>query len=232
MLLPLLVAVGAASVAWTVAPGGHACAVTGAGRSVPLGLHDTASASTAVASVLRAGGSPEELRDAARATLPGVGADDLRLVVDALTGRREAALSCGYDVPEVARERLGSSGLTPRAQRALDRLEAELGEQSLGGFAPGGVRTGHIPGSAHYDGRAIDIFFRPITEQNQRAGWTVAHWAVAHAAGLDVATVIYDRRIWTAQTGQWRTYHHPGGPTDNPILLHLDHVHVDVLAGS
>jgi hypothetical protein len=29
----------------------------------------------------------------------------------------------------------------------------------------------------------------------------------------------------------WRDYTYPDGPTDNPVLLHEDHVHVDVERG-
>jgi hypothetical protein len=56
---------------------------------------------------------------------------------------------------------------------------------------------------------------------------------VAHAEQLSVATVIFDRSIWSAHrsVSGWRDYEHPGGPTDNPILLHEDHVHVDVVEG-
>ena len=66
------------------------------------------------------------------------------------------------------------------------------------------------------------------------AGWSLAHWAVANADRLDVATVIYRDQIWTAQRSEegWRAYEPPGGPTDNLTLRHMDHVHVDVLAGS
>lgn len=49
----------------------------------------------------------------------------------------------------------------------------------------------------------------------------VANWLVANAARLKVATVIFNRRIWTAGTGAWRAY---GGA--HP---HDDHVHVDFL---
>jgi hypothetical protein len=112
-------------------------------------------------------------------------------------------------------------------------MRAVYGKQILGGFAPDGVDSGHIEGSAHYEGRALDVFFRPVTAENQRLGWQQAMWAVAHAERLDLATVIFDRRIWTARRSLqgWRDYRHPSGATDNPVLLHEDHVHVDVVEG-
>jgi hypothetical protein len=95
------------------------------------------------------------------------------------------------------------------------------------------VGTGHISGSAHYDGRAIDVFFRPVDAQSKRSGWAVAHWLVAHADRLGIATVIYDARIWTSRRSSqgWRDYTHPSGDTSNDVLMHRDHVHVDVVRG-
>jgi hypothetical protein len=46
-------------------------------------------------------------------------------------------------------------------------------------LALGGVSRGHRAAPTHYDGRAIDIFFRLVTEENQREGWILAHWLVA-----------------------------------------------------
>jgi hypothetical protein len=110
-------------------------------------------------------------------------------------------------------------------------MAAVFGEQSLGGFAPGGVGQGHGADSTHYDGRAIDIFFRPVTEENRRQGWLLAHWLVAHAKDLDIQYVIFDDRFWSAHLprAQWHDYEAPDPA--NEILRHLDHVHVDVLGG-
>jgi hypothetical protein len=160
---------------------------------------------------------------------------DSLAVARALLGQRGPALTCvlpvnGDDLPV---ESAGALGLTQRAEMLRTALREVFGRQSLGGFAPGGVTTGHIEGSAHYEGRAIDVFFRPITPETTRAGWATAMWAVAHAERLDLATVIFDRQIWTSSRSLqgWRDYHYPGGATDNPVLLHEDHVHLDVEHG-
>jgi hypothetical protein len=74
--------------------------------------------------------------------------------------RHPVALTCSAPRPEELRAR--GSGRPDAARRAAaDRDRAVFGRQSLGGFAPGGVRSGHVEGSAHYEGRAIDVFFRP-----------------------------------------------------------------------
>jgi hypothetical protein len=99
------------------------------------------------------------------------------------------------------------------------------------------VRTGHIAGSAHYDGRAVDVFFRPVNEANQRRGWALAQYLVAHADRLGLDHVIFDGRIWSRGRSEqgWREYDAPGDASDSPetraILEHRDHVHVDVVEG-
>jgi hypothetical protein len=161
---------------------------------------------------------------------------DSLAVARALLGHSGPALTCVLAVTAgngLATEQAGRLGLTPRAEALRSALREVFGRQSLGGFAPGGVTTGHIEGSAHYEGRAIDVFFRPITAESTLAGWQTALWAVAHAERLHLATVIFDRKIWTATRSLqgWRDYRYPGGATDNPVLLHEDHVHLDVEPG-
>jgi hypothetical protein len=153
-----------------------------------------------------------------------------RALASALMGYSDAAFTCSVRPASPAKEKLGRSGLTPRAHAAMNAVEKAFGDQSVGGFAPGGVNSGHMNGSAHYTGRAVDVFYRPITKDNTRTGWATAHWLVANAERLNIATVIYDGRIWTARrSGQgWRTYTPPGGKTANPTLMHRDHVHLDV----
>lgn len=157
-------------------------------------------------------------------------------VARALTGVQGDALACALPLvggAELAVEAPNGRGLTPRADAVRVETRQVFGKQSLGGFSPDGVDSGHIEGSAHYDGRAVDVFFRPITEAGTREGWQQSMWLVANAGRLSIATVIFDRRIWTAARSVqgWRDYEHPNGPTDSPVLLHEDHVHVDVERG-
>ncbi|MFN0282962.1 MAG: hypothetical protein ACKVZ6_13465 [Kineosporiaceae bacterium] len=159
-------------------------------------------------------------------------------VVEALR-TRDGALTCRLPRDRrAARDGLtgqdeGAGGLTPRADGVRRAMLAAGGDLPLGGFEPGGVTTGHMPGSAHYEGRAIDAFFRPVGIATARHGWLLAHWLVAHAGDLDVQTVIFDDRIWSASLASsgWRPYVPPGSPTTDAVRRHLDHVHVDVVAG-
>jgi hypothetical protein len=93
-----------------------------------------------------------------------------------------------------------------------------------------------MKGSAHYEGRAIDIFFRPIDSDERRRGWAVAQYLVANANRLHIAHVIFDKQIWSAgslSSDGWRDFT-PPGLTGNEsaatlaVLEHRDHVHVDV----
>ena len=148
---------------------------------------------------------------------------------------RPEALTCSLPIPRgLPAQDLTDTGLTPRAQRVFDEVTDTFGRIPYGGFAPGGVSTGHGPTSKHYSGLAVDFFFRPYTDPAQnRLGWTIAHWLVAHADELDIEVVIYDDRIWSTNRSPqgWRPYSHPQGMTD-PINRHLDHIHVDVYRGS
>ncbi|MEI7057629.1 hypothetical protein WBG06_17530 [Nocardioides sp. CCNWLW239] len=156
---------------------------------------------------------------------------EARALASALTGNTPEAFSCvvkgGSD--EVS-DQLSGAGLTSRAEAVRDDVRQAYGGLPEGGFQPGGVTTGHMVGSAHYEGRAIDYFFRPINAANKIKGWSLAQYLVANADRLDVETVIYDDRIWTKlRSGAgWRDYKVPPRGGDQAILEHRDHVHVDV----
>ena len=171
-----------------------------------------------------------------RSAYPGAYADheqDGRALASALTGNSPGALWC--EVPGDADESsddLDEAGLVARAAVVRADLEARFGTLSLGGFEPEGVSSGHMEGSAHYEGRAIDIFFRPINADNRKRGWAMAHYLVANADRLDIRTLIFDDRIWHAGSRSddgWTDYRVPSSSSgDRAILEHRDHVHVDV----
>lgn len=161
--------------------------------------------------------------------------DDARVLASALTGNSKGAFHCETsDSVDPGDNRLGDNGLTPRAEAVRREAVAVFGELSLGGFAPGGVSGGHMEGSTHYDGRAVDIFFRPVTEASKVRGWAVASYLAAQAERLQIQTIIFDDRIWTARRADegWRDYDAPRNddPATQAILEHRDHIHVDVFA--
>lgn len=236
---PCTVTVDGATRDWSREQAMTATTVSGVGLRVGASVNGVAAA---VEAALASGADDAMNPAAARAVyraLPDQASprpDSVRLA-RALLGYEGRALTCtvtsfglGDSPPREDPDRLG---LTPRAEAVRVAMREVFGKQTLGGFEPKGVDSGHIDGSAHYEGRAIDVFLRPVTPENQQRGWAQAAWAVAHAEQLSVATVIFDRSIWSARRSVrgWRDYKHPGGPTDNPILLHEDHVHVDVVEG-
>lgn len=159
--------------------------------------------------------------------------EDARAIASALTGHSPEGFTCEVtdDVGE-ADPALTESGLTERAEAVRQEALGVFGDLQLGGFQPGGVGDGHMEGSTHYEGRAVDIFVRPINGANNVRGWAMAQYFVAQAARLDVQTVIFDDRIWTARRSDqgWRDYDLPASSGDRAILEHRDHVHVDVFA--
>lgn len=167
-----------------------------------------------------------------RSAFPDAYADheaDGRALASALAGHSPATFTCDLDggAPSADAD-LTATGLTPRAEATRKDLLARFGGLALGGFAPDGVSSGHMEGSAHYEGRAIDVFFRPVNRANKTRGWAIAHYLVANAARLDVRTVIFDDRIWTAGREGWRDYDPPSRSGDVDVLEHRDHIHVDV----
>lgn len=234
---PCTLDVGEETLEWSTAQAMTATTVAGIGTRIGASVNGVAAA---VSRSLQP--EPEEpiapeagrqiyrsLPDAATPAAPALA------VARALLGYDGDALSCVLPLTgsgDLFRQEPVSVGLTPRADEVRREMRAVFGKQPLGGFDRDGVTSGHIEGSAHYEGRAIDIFFRPISAENQRRGYQQALWAVAHAQRLNLGTVIFDRRIWTARRSVegWRDYVYPGG-TDNPVLLHEDHVHLDVVEG-
>ncbi len=179
----------------------------------------------------------EAAQEVQRSGYPEAYADhelDARTLASALTGQSQGAFACevSTEVSTTTAE-LDDTGLTPRAARIRREVLAVFGEDlALGGFAPQGVDSGHMAGSTHYSGRAVDIFLRPVTEANQTRGWAIASYLVAMSDRLDVQTVIFDDRIWRrGADDSWRDYDVPSSSTgDRSILEHRDHVHVDVFA--
>ncbi len=162
--------------------------------------------------------------------------EDSRALASALTGYSGGGrFSCTvrHSFDENLSDRLTPAGLTPAAGRVRRNLERAFGDLPLGGFAPGGIASGHSEGSAHYEGRAVDVFVRPVTEANNRLGWAISAYLVAHASRLKIDHVIFDARIWSAGARSelgWRDYDVSRDANgDRAVLLHRDHVHVDVV---
>lgn len=202
---------------------GPECSVETSGGTSNLSRDEVKLATTAVALAARGAQTPD---------ISGIDPAVIQRLAEGPPDDAGPSLRCeGTAADDLPEQELTPTGLTPRAQHALEEMTAVFGNQPLGGFAPGGVSQGHGAESTHYSGRGIDIFFRPITEENRREGWILAQWLIAHADDLDIQYVIFDDKIWSAHSsrGHWQTYDAPEPAND--ILRHRDHVHVDVLRG-
>lgn len=169
-----------------------------------------------------------------RSAFPRAYADhepEARVLASALTGYSATGFTCVVRHKSFDAQPLGPNGLTPRAEAARKDLLRTFGQLRTGGYAPGGISSGHMEGSAHYEGRAVDIFVRPASKTNTRLGWAYAQYLVAQADRLGIRTVIFSDRIWTSGSrsdGGWRSYEPPQRAGSASTLRHLDHVHVDV----
>ena len=210
------------------------CRVGGPGGPLFLTGDQAREVTTAAAAVHRRRSAQDRLAGVVAVTLdqPPAAA---RHVAGTLLGMGSAErLSCHVLRDVVTPEEPGRNGLVPRAQVLRRAWTRRFGPLPAGGFAAGGVSSGHVDSSSHYDGRAVDVFFRPLGDRAQaRRGWVFAQWLAAHADDYDVLSVIYADRIWTswASGAGWRPYVHPSGNRRNPVLRHLDHVHVAVESG-
>ena len=147
-----------------------------------------------------------EVTDAAqevqRSGFPEAYADheaDARVLASALTGNSPRAFSCRSPAsPDAERDRLTDVRADRAAPTSYGVRSTSCSATRLGGFAPGGVTTGHMEGSAHYEGRAVDIFV--AADQRRQQDPRLGDRAVPRrqADRLDIRTVIFDDRIWTS----------------------------------
>ena len=143
-----------------------------------------------------------------------------------------AALTKGGCVPQKAAP-LGAcppsglpveSGLRSPAARGL-----RCGAAAFPKIREFGGRSGRPNKSDHPNGDAVDFMIPGWnTPSGKTLGWSVAHWLETQSGTLNVKYVIFDDKIWrpSGSKAGWRPYTHPNGPTSNPTLRHLDHVHV------
>lgn len=161
-----------------------------------------------------------------------------REVVTTLEGdvQVEGGTPCGIPVTGTecpAHEQSGhwERGLVTDSVRLSRCMYAAFGNDphlgSLGGWAPG---SGHIKGSDHYTGRALDLGVRDYTGAGRQLGDRMVEWLVVNREAFGVRQIIwYDRIITFGGTNpQWRPYVHPSRRTWDDNLQHRNHVHVGV----
>jgi hypothetical protein len=130
----------------------------------------------------------------------------------------------------------GSDGLRPRAENLKAITLADWGctgspppcISTIGGYAYRTIAgTGVL--SDHATGRAVDIMLGADYKAPAKhdLGQRIADFWAANLSAVGGHYVIFDRRIFTSETGHWRPYSHPsGGHSDT--LDHVNHIHVSV----
>ncbi|AFR07053.1 MULTISPECIES: hypothetical protein [Nocardiopsis] len=206
-------------------PWGPSCSVWVDGERVPLDRDQARRASTAAAVIAQGDAAPIEAPD-----IEDIPDEVMTALVEGPKDDAGPSMTCRYPGEEVEFEEEEPSGLTPRATTLKEGIEEVFADSSIGGYVAGGYDSGHGEKSAHYEGRALDIFYRPVNEENRREGWLLAHWLIAHAPNYQIDVIIFDDKIWSTRYPSMGWRHYDADP-DNEILRHLDHVHADVLRG-
>ena len=106
---------------------------------------------------------------------------DARVLASALTGNSPATPSAATWTPTWPRSatRLDETGPdAPRRRSCAARSRRRSATWRSAASSRGGVDAGHMQGSAHYEGRAIDIFVRPVSAENRQRGWAIAQYLV------------------------------------------------------
>ena len=116
------------------------------------------------------------------------------------------------------------AGLTAAAQRVVRCAVEHYEITSIGGRATGG----HVQGSDHYTGRAVDLMIDNwSTLDGADYGDSVASYFVENAQAFEISYVIWRGQIWSTADPEWRSYSHPDGRSDS-TALHMDHLHISV----
>ena len=162
--------------------------------------------------------------------------DDARAIACALIGQlARARFGCDVagDVDE-ADPTARRHGLDRARRRVVRQLTwRRFGDLSARRLRARRVSSGHMEGSAHYEGRAIDVFLRPVSAENKRRGLGGGALPRRQRRPARHQHVIFDDRIWTAGSARATA----GATTTRAdvvrrrpaILEHRDHVHVDVV---
>ncbi|WP_377269551.1 hypothetical protein [Peterkaempfera sp. SMS 1(5)a] len=135
---------------------------------------------------------------------------DATVLTAVLSGREAESIGCtvsGAAPVAAASPRTGADGLTGDARRIADQVRRDFGAT---------VKVHSVPAAG---GRAVLLVPAGESAAARRSGWAAAHWAVARAADLGVASVVYDGKEWRtgSSTGGWQQ--HRGTAPSNGVLV-------------
>jgi tartrate dehydratase beta subunit/fumarate hydratase class I family protein len=107
--------------------------------------------------------------------------------------------------------------VAPQVQAAADRVVSEVLGASL--ITIGGTRASATDPNGHPSGLALDY----MVGSDAALGDAIVAFHIAHWDELGVEYVIWQQRILTSPTGEWKAMADRGSATAN----HMDHPHVN-----
>lgn len=155
------------------------------------------------------------------------------------SGGKAAAVAVGGCLSVVPGLGLPAHGDVDRTRRVIDVVRDRF--PAVRGFAeycpadPDDCAPGHVQGSDHYSGDAVDLMMLPLGEthgypRQVAAGDAIVAYLIAHAERFGVTYIIWRGEIWTPD-GDWQPYTHPDGRA-GATWAHMDHIHVSTLPGA
>lgn len=114
-------------------------------------------------------------------------------------------------------------GVMPHVAQVGDYIAKRFGVKNIGGY-------GYRPNPTdHSRGLALDF----MTYDNKTLGDQILNFLLAARERLAIKYLIFFDKIYSS-INNWRAraYTHPNGPTRNPTLRHLDHVHASFYSRS
>lgn len=150
---------------------------------------------------------------------------DATVLAAVLTGGVSGGLSCALRTEDVSAQEPGRAGLTPRAEAVRAELVRVFGAD-LGVAAEAASAAGQ---RSPTPGRALVINVGSAAAE-RRAAWAQALWLVAAAERLDIASVSYDGRTWSAASSArgWQSAS-SAAPAAPAAAAPRDRVRVEVL---
>ena len=169
--------------------------------------------------VLLTAGSGSAAPAAAPAPTAGsVGASAPALAIAPLAAATPAAAAAPAPAPAATAKITNSAGnVAPQAQAAANRVVSEVA--GAGSITLGGTRASATDPNGHPSGLALDY----MVGSNAALGNAIVAFHVAHWDELGVEYVIWQQRILTSPTGEWKAMADRGSATAN----HMDHPHVN-----
>lgn len=133
---------------------------------------------------------------------------DATVLSTVLTGREAESVGCTVEgaAPVAAASSHSGDSLSAGARRIAEQVRRDFG--------------GTVAVHTAADGRTLELAASGESAAARRSGgWAAAHWAVARAADLGVASVVYDGEEWRTGTASGGWQPHRGSAPSGKVLV-------------